>query len=264
LEAAFAAAIVEKKTYGCMTSIVLKMSKNFQAESGQFLHVLCGIQGERILRRPYSLFDAASGSASLLVKRAGPGSSWLADREEGEEIDCMGPLGRPFSFAASDRCILIAGGAGIAPIAFLSKKMSAQGIRPELFWGIERGGDYDLLPQLLREELHAEIASQDGSTGYQGTVLELLKSQELQGIDAVYACGPRGMLIDLAEMASRDRETIMQFSFEERMACGIGACKGCVVPASEPPGGYLTVCKDGPVFDGKELDWRRLKDRTWQ
>jgi len=247
-----------------MTSIVLEMSKSFQAESGQFLHILCGNQGGRILRRPYSLFDAASGSASLLIKRGGPGSSWLADREEGEEIDCMGPLGKPFSFAASDRCMLIAGGAGIAPIAFLYKKMSARGMRPELFWGIERGGDYGQLPRLLREELHAEIASQDGSTGYEGTVLELLQSQERRGIDAVYACGPRGMLIDLAEMVSRDYGARLQFSFEERMACGIGACKGCVVPASEPPGGYLTVCKDGPVFDGKELDWQRLKGRTWQ
>lgn len=264
MEAAFAAPIIEKKTYGCMTSIVLEMSKSFQAESGQFLHVLCGNQGGRILRRPYSLFDAVSGSASLLIKRVGPGSSWLADREEGEEIDCMGPLGKAFSFAAPDRCILVAGGAGIAPIAFLCRKMSARGMSPELFWGIERGGDYDRLPQLLREELHAEIASEDGSTGYQGNVLELLQSREIEGIESVYACGPRGMLIDLAEFVSRDGRTRLQLSFEERMACGIGACKGCVVPASEPPGGYLTVCKDGPVFDGKELNWRRLKDRTWQ
>ncbi|OFW59709.1 MAG: hypothetical protein A2W01_08115 [Candidatus Solincola sediminis] len=260
----FSAPIIEKSVYGCLTRVVFGVDQAYLAEPGQFLHVLCGSEDGRILRRPYSLFDTASGTASILVKEAGPGSAWLARREVGEEIDCMGPLGRPFSFSIFDRPALIAGGAGIAPLIFLYKNMCSEGMEPSLFWGIERSGDYGDMPESILAEFQVRIASEDGRVGFKGTALELFTSQQPEDFSAIYACGPRGMLIELTEIMIGDRRARLQLSFEERMACGVGACKGCVVPASDPAGSYLTVCKDGPVFEGKELDWARLKSRVWQ
>jgi dihydroorotate dehydrogenase electron transfer subunit len=104
----------------------------------------------------------------------------------------------------------------------------------------------------------------DGSMGFQGDVLGLFKDSGLVGCDGIYACGPKGMLIDLAETIDRKKYRTFQVSLEERMACGVGACRGCVVEAALPAGSYLTVCRDGPVFEAGEIAWKRLAESTWQ
>ncbi len=256
--AKFTATVSEKEEYGGLAIISFEADCGLRAEPGQFLHVLCGGEGGIILRRPFSFFDAEEMRFSLLVKRTGPGSGWLADRVVGQEIDCMGPLGKPFSFCEDDRPALIAGGVGIAPLAFLFKKMSLLNMKPVLFWGIENTADYVGLPALVAGEMQASIACEDGGLGFPGTVIELFEAERSGAIDSVYCCGPKGMLIAISDMLIREPGVKTYFSLEERMACGIGACKGCAVPASTPAGGYLTVCKDGPVFEGKELDWSRV------
>jgi dihydroorotate dehydrogenase electron transfer subunit len=253
----FNATVGEKTTYGGLALIRFEAEIELQAEPGQFVHVLCGDAAGRILRRPYSVFSSDQAVFSLLVKRVGPGSEWLASREAGEKIDCMGPLGNGFSFEEGERSMLIAGGVGLAPLAFLFRRMRSQGTTPLLFWGIEGATEYGNLPGQIVREFAAKLSCEDGSMGFGGTVLELFEVEHTGEIDCVYACGPRAMLAAIAEMARRDAVQA-QFSMEERMACGIGACKGCAVPAYDPEGSYLTVCKDGPVFDGKELDWARM------
>lgn len=262
LASRFFATVVDNSSYGCATRIVVETPSSFYAEPGQFLHILCDNEGGRILRRPFSLFDARPGQASLLVRKVGPGSAWLAERGVGESLDCLGPLGRGFSFEKGGRYALLAGGAGIAPLAFLSRRMNYSNIESFLLWGMEKEDAYGELPEVLAAEVRGMIASRDGGAGFKGSVLEFFRTRDIEGIDAVYACGPRGMLVELAERISESPKVMLQVSLEEYMACGIGACKGCAVAGSSPAGGYLTVCKDGPVFEGKELDWQRIKART--
>lgn len=254
----FVARVAQRQDYGCLAEIVLDTGGDLGAQPGQFLQIRCG-DGGRILRRPFSLLDCRAAQASILVKKAGPGSRWLAAREKGDKLDCMGPLGRGFDFARDERPALVAGGAGIAPLVFLFRRMAEKGVRARVFWGIESEIDYQGLPARIAEELRAGIACEDGSVGFAGNVLGLFRS-ETGNIDSVYACGPKSMLTALEEMLRGMGRLKIQISFEERMACGLGACRGCAVPASNPAGTYLTVCSDGPVFAGEELDWERIKN----
>lgn len=251
------AEVVSLKSFGCASELKLEVPTYFTAEPGQFVHVRCRGEGQ-ILRRPYSLYATGKGTAALLVKEVGAGSAWLRSREVGEKLDLLGPLGRGFTLPDEGECVLVAGGAGIAPLRFLAARIMENGIRPAVFWGVEGEDEYAGLPSLLEKEMELHLACMDGSRGHKGSVVGLFETSNVRGFSAVYACGPRGMLAALAAGIGEDGLAALQVSMEERMACGVGACRGCVVPAAQPAGGYLTACKDGPVFYGRELDWRRI------
>ncbi len=227
------------------------------AQPGQFVHVSCGGDAGRVLRRPYSIFAARGDLLSILVKRVGPGSDWLAERIVGEVLDVLGPLGRGFTGGPEGRSALIAGGTGIAPLHFLARRMSEEGASPCLFWGMESGGYFGSLPTELAGETELLTCSMDGSDGERGTVLDLFFSRPPDNHEAVYACGPAGMLRRLEE-ACRVSGKPLQVCMEERMACGVGACQGCAVPVCEPEGCYRMACSDGPVFEAREIDWERV------
>jgi dihydroorotate dehydrogenase electron transfer subunit len=259
MPARFRARVVSVVAHGCASELLLEVPHPFRAEPGQFLHVYCGDGAGRILRRPYSLYDGGDGKASLLVKKVGKGSQWLAGRKVGDYIDCLGPLGRAFELPnGRGNHVLIAGGTGIAPLRFLHKRMKAARIDAPLFWGMEHGDDYGDLPDVLRGEIDLRTASRDGGIGFEGTVIGLFRADEERKLDGVYACGPKGMLAVVAETIVGRGYACFQVSLEERMACGVGACRGCAVPGTDRDGGYLAVCKDGPVFDGGEIDWERI------
>lgn len=260
----FVAPIVGKRDHGCVTELVMETPVSFQAEPGQFVHVHCGGGSGRILRRPYSLYDVRDNTAALLVRVVGTGSEWLAVREAGESIDFLGPLGRGFSAASSGRYALVAGGTGLAPLRFLERHMRALGVEVVMYWGMDRGDDYGGLPGLLEREMDLRPASLDGTLGFKGGVLDLFYAGESGDFDGVYACGPRGMLTGLAETIRSRGYDPFQVSLEERMACGVGACRGCAVPSVVPAGGYLMVCGDGPVFNGREIDWKRVRESIWE
>jgi dihydroorotate dehydrogenase electron transfer subunit len=251
--------VIGVRSFGNCVELGLKVTASFSAEPGQFLHVLCTAPG-LILRRPYSLYGVSGGVASLLVRRAGAGSEWLCKLKAGDSIDFLGPLGRGFAINGKGRQALVAGGTGIAPLRFLAARMRAMGSEPVLFWGVDREEEFRGLAGLLERDLETRIATMDGSAGYRGSALELFAQARGEHFEGIYACGPRGMLVGLAESIGIDVLSRLQVSMEERMACGVGACRGCVVPAALPGGGYVTACKDGPVFGGGELDWERIKD----
>ncbi len=250
------AALTSRRVHGGVTELEFEVPDWFEARPGQFVHVCCG-GGERILRRPYSLFNLEGNTASLLVKVVGGGSAWLARREVGESIDLLGPLGRGFSLAGEGACTLVAGGTGIASLRFLWRRLQASGAEVRVYWGMEKGGDFGDLPALLGGETGLSACSMDGEMRFKGTVTEFLRSEGWGGEGAVYACGPGGMLAELAEAIGAREKGLFQVSLEERMACGVGACRGCAVPAAG--GGYLRACSDGPVFYGRELDWERMR-----
>ena len=251
------AQVAAVKPLGCASELVLEMPPTFAAEPGQFVHVHCGGTG-LILRRPYSLYDVKDGTASLLVREVGAGSAWLREREVGERLDMLAPLGRGFELHEGRENALVAGGTGIACMRFLAARMRERSMKAVVFWGVENGGEYGGLPAFLQGETDLRLASMDGSLGHKGNVVDLFESAGASEFDAIYACGPRGMLSALAERIGDGKLGDLQVSMEERMACGVGACRGCAVPAARPQGGYVTACKDGPVFYGWELDWRRI------
>jgi dihydroorotate dehydrogenase electron transfer subunit len=257
----YRAEVRARKQLGCFVELVLGIDGCFIAEPGQFVHVRCGSPG-LILRRPYSLYDVRQGAVSLLVREVGAGSSWLCALDVGSELDLLGPLGRGFALPKHGRNALIAGGTGIATIRFLASRLQELGGDAVVFWGVGREDECGDLYEALKGELDLRIATMDGSAGYEGSVLALFGAEGAQEFTHIYACGPRGMLAGLAESIDSEALAYLQVCMEERMACGIGACRGCVVPAASPVGGYLTVCKDGPVFNGRELDWRRINGET--
>ncbi len=206
-----------------------------------------------LLRRPFALsaFDATNGAA-VMYQRRGRGTALLATKGEGDPLDVLGPLGRPFPLPEGRKALLIAGGIGIGPIAFLADTLAGREIPFQLVIGCRSA---PLFPATLRlSGLGPVICTDDGSLGFKGTTGDYLRSIEatIDRDTVLYACGPLPMLRACHELAIR-RECECFVSVEQVMACGVGACMGCAVKAAG--GGYLRACTEGPVFASRELAW---------
>ena len=209
-----------------------------------------GGEGERpFLGRAFSIARFSAGEAHYLLEDVGPGTRRLCELSAGEGIWVTGPLGRGFSSPEPGRrAILAGGGVGIAPLAILQDQLEREGTEPTVLLGF-RDRPRVAGAGLLRG---ARLATDDGSAGHHGRITELLEAElERDPVAVVYACGPAGMLEGVRELCERS-DVPAQLALEAGMACGFGACYGCVVPRRG--GGYLRVCLDGPVIDGAELD----------
>jgi dihydroorotate dehydrogenase electron transfer subunit len=198
------------------------------------------------LPRAFSVARFAEGEAHFLLEDVGPGTRRLCELRPGEGVWALGPLGVGFAAPEeSRRAILVGGGAGIAPLAIWQ---DALGPQATVLLGF-RDRDRAAGAALLRD---ARVATDDGSVGHRGTVIDLLAA-ELDGDPraTVYACGPAPMLEAVRAMCAA-RAVPAQLALESGMACGFGACFGCVVPRRG--GGYLRVCVDGPVIDAAVLE----------
>jgi dihydroorotate dehydrogenase electron transfer subunit len=221
-------------------------------EPGQFAMLAAaehwgGSQDERpYLPRAFSIARQRDGEADFLLEDVGPGSGRLCELRAGDGLWALGPLGRGFTPPpAGRRAILVGGGVGIAPLAILQDTLGGE---TTVLLGF-RDGARAQGAALLRD---AMVATDDGSTGHHGVVTDLLAAQIEHDPDVVvYACGPAGMLEGVRAMCEA-HGTPAQLALEAGMACGFGACFGCVVPRRR--GGYLRVCIDGPVIDAAELD----------
>ena len=235
---------------------------------GQFVMIRDPDRGEPLLPRPISVYgfqrEEDHAILNLLCRIAGRGTSLLSRLNPGSTLTVLGPLGRGFTIDPDVRqLLLVAGGVGAAPLAFLLQ----EGSLPNLLSGKRQvtaylgAGTAELLTGLNRFQGFCDLrtATDDGSCGYHGTVTELL-AVDLGGYDAkstlILACGPEAMIRSLALLLG-DTRIRCQVSLEERMACGVGACLGCVVAIKEGEGrtGYRRVCHDGPVFDIGEILW---------
>ena len=217
-------------------------------EPGQFFMVGCG-EGV-FLRRPLSVHRTAPSRLALLFQVVGRGTAWLSRRKPGEALDLLGPLGRGFQLdSKAKRVLLVAGGMGVAPLAFLAQRAVEKGLEATLLLGARTGER--LYPQeLLPRGLKTVIATEDGSFGQMGLATVLLPPL-LAGAAQVFACGPVDMLRAMARMPElRDRP--VQVSLELRLGCGFGVCLGCSVPTTK---GNRLVCRDGPVFLLDEVVW---------
>lgn len=235
--------------------IRLRPSRPFVAAPGQFAMVKVSDGIDPLLRRPFSIHrhEATSpGDFEILFRAVGAGTKLLARTHVGDRLDVLAPLGQGFRLDAK-RPVLVGGGIGVAPLLFLAEEFLRRGVRPKLLVGGRRDRDILCHEDFGCLAIPYSIATEDGSLGETGLVTRLLEEALVDPAGAqVYACGPTPMLAAVARACSL-RRVPCQVSMEAHMACGVGACLGCVVPGAA--GGYLRVCKEGPVFDSTSLQW---------
>ncbi|GFN22075.1 dihydroorotate dehydrogenase electron transfer subunit [Thermanaeromonas sp. C210] len=226
---------------------------------GQFVHLRCGSSLDPLLRRPLSIHDynPAGQEVQLLYQVVGRGTAWLAGRKPGDFIDGLGPLGRGFTLPAGPRVALVAGGLGLAPLFFLARVAAAEGCQVTFYVGARSREGLLRLEALEGLGLEVQRATDDGSAGFAGPVTSLLaRDLEYKRYDQIFACGPRAMLAEVARLAGQ-KGIPAEVSLEERMACGLGACRGCVVALYGEDGSiaYENVCSAGPVFPAEKIVW---------
>ena len=220
---------------------------------GQFVNVACGFPGA-LLRRPISVCDAADGSLCLVFEVRGKGTAWLSSLKAGDSVSLSGPLGNGFTLPQDCRVLLVGGGLGAAPLLFAARKLGGS---CDAVLGF-RGKDNIVLADEFSALCGGVIlTTDDGSFGRHGTVAAPLEEALSRGgYAAVLACGPRPMLKAAAQICE-SAGVPCQVSLEERMACGMGACLVCAcrTKASDGSEAMSRVCRDGPVFDSREVAW---------
>jgi dihydroorotate dehydrogenase electron transfer subunit len=204
------------------------------------------------LPRAFSYMINAGGRLAFMLERVGPGTTRLAQLDEGDELWLMGPLGEGFTEPPDGRrAILAGGGVGVPPLRALAGVLDDPRVRVDALFGF-RDADHARIAEWLFEGTSLQLATDDGSVGHHGLVTELLAA-ELDDDDhaVVYACGPPAML-EAVRVLCAARDVPTQLALEAGMACGFGACYGCVVPVRE--GGFVRICVDGPVLDADRLE----------
>ena len=228
---------------------------------GQFIMVRVNKGIDPLLRRPFSICGISDGEIiCILYKIAGHGTQILAGKKAGEKLSVMGPLGQGFSLPGENEIpVLVAGGIGIAPLYFLAESLKDAPM--EFMAGFGTSVDIISSDKIALGPMGISIATDDGSEGYPGMVTELLDKYIEKYIHKknsllIYACGPMAMLKNVSSIASH-YNIPCHVSLEALMACGLGACQGCAVKirSNDDFIHYRHVCKDGPVFLSRYIDW---------
>ncbi|WP_299036558.1 hypothetical protein [uncultured Pseudokineococcus sp.] len=260
------ARVVSAEPVGAYARLVLAApGAAASARPGQFAACSTGDTG-MLLRRSFSISsaDPAAGELVLVVAAAGPGTARIAALRAGDELPVLAPLGRPFALPpAGEGVVLVGGGYGAAPLAWLGAALRARGSAVDLVVGA--GDSCRLLaqdtpagtPSAPVDRVH--VATEDGSAGVRGRVTDVLAgllAEPAAGRRHVFACGPMAMLRAVHEVAAA-AGAATQLATEESMACGIGVCMTCVLPVVGEDGATRMVraCTEGPVFAGDRLRW---------
>ena len=228
------------------------------AKAGQFVSLYSN-DASKLLPRPISLcgIDAEAGTLRLVyrVTGEGTGTEEFSRLKAGDKIRVLGPLGNGFTVEPGKKAFLIGGGIGIPPMLELAKSINAAGTCEFVSVMGYRDAQTFLLDE-FKEQGDCYVATEDGSVGAKGNVLDAMKEYKLNA-DVIYACGPTPMLRALKAYAAEQGMTCY-ISMEERMACGIGACLACVCNSKEKDAHSNVknkrICKEGPVFLAEEVD----------
>ncbi len=222
------------------------------AKPGQFVMVHCG--EDTLLRRPFSLHQLEGNRLALLFKVVGRGTRWLSQRQAGDNLDLLGPLGNGYTiYPDSKNLLLVAGGIGVAPLVFLAQQAPKLGCSATLLLGAQTASQ--LYPQrLLPSGIELIIATEDGSAGKMGMITDLLPDY-IDWADQVFTCGPTSMYQTMATQKLLKKKPV-QISLEIMMGCGLGVCYGCTIKTKN---GLKQVCKDGPIFDLDDILWEELR-----
>ena len=210
---------------------------------GQFINIkLSGFY----LRRPISICDYSENTITIVYKVVGGGTEMLSKMQKGDKLDCLVSLGNGFSTKESGNTpVLIGGGVGIPPLFALCKKLLDEGKTPTVILGFNKKEEIFLEDDFKNLGVKVIVTTVDGSYGVKGFVTDALKTLDYTYF---YTCGPMPMFVAIEKTA----KTSGQYSFEERMGCGFGACMGC---SCKTKYGNKRICKDGPVLVREEIIW---------
>lgn len=210
---------------------------------GQFVNI--ALTG-KFLRRPISVCDWEGERLTLIYKVVGQGTAQMSRMAPGESLDLLTGLGNGYNLEKSgDKPLLIGGGAGIPPLYALAKKLIAQGKTPSVILGFNTKDEGFLEKEFKALGIPVTVATADGSLGVKGFVTDAMPEA---GYTYFYTCGPEPMLRAIDGKAASSG----QFSFEERMGCGFGACMGCTCKTKY---GNKRICREGPVLEREEIIW---------
>ncbi len=253
LKVQFKTKIVSNKKI-CPKYFSLVLDKKFskkEISAGQFLNIKVSDGLKPLFRRPFSI-SRFKDNLEVLYEPVGEGTKILSQKEPGEILDVLGPLGNNFIKPEKDvkQIVFIAGGVGVAPfIGFSDDLKSFKGNKIILF-GVRTKEHTFNLDVFRNNGFRVFISTDDGSKGVKGRVSELFSKIDVNEKGTIcYVCGPKPMMRSAQDFVIKNNLSA-QGSFEEVMACGIGTCRGCVIKTKS---GFKTVCNDGPVFDLKEI-----------
>ncbi len=231
------------------------------SKPGHFIEIRVSDQVEPFLRRPISIYnmDKENGILEFIFQVKGKGTDILSQKQVGDEVDIIGPLGNgKFDYSKYKNLAIIGGGIGVFPLYELAKEAKEDGKIVTTYLGF-RNKDFVLLEDEFKkvsDEL--VLATDDGSYGKNGFAINFLKEDIEKGkIDSIYACGPLPMLRAVKKLAE-ETGIPAQVSLEEKMGCGMGVCLGCAVKTASSPKdspSYVYVCKTGPVFDSTFVEF---------
>lgn len=230
---------IAKNTYKMLLS-----GNTEDGRPGQFVNIK--IDGF-FLRRPISVCDIEENTLTLIYKTVGAGTDKLSKTEKGEKLDILAFLGNRYDLSKSGEApLLIGGGVGVPPLFLLAKKLVKEGKTPTAILGFNSADEIFLKDEFEAIGVKTFIATADGSVGTRGFVTDVMKN--IGGYTYFYTCGPEPMLRAVYGESKTDGE----FSFEERMGCGFGACVGCTCKTKY---GNKRICRDGPVLSKEEIIW---------
>ena len=232
-------------------SLLLATTASQYAVPGQFINIYCN-DGSKLLPRQISIceIDKAQGTLRVVYRVVGKGTEEFSKLQAGDTVEILGPLGNGFPLEEG-KAIVVGGGIGVPPMLELAKELTGD-VTAVLGY---RTDDLFLADDFIDAAAEVIFATDDGSVGVHGTVVDAMKENDLKA-DVIYACGPKPMLKGVAEYADSIGAKCY-VSMEERMACGVGACLGCVCQSKEVDNhshvNNKRVCKDGPVFLSTEV-----------
>lgn len=268
----FTARVVKNRPISPLTyrlELSLSVLDSFRILPGQFFMIRTSPGFDPLLRRPFSILSMGHLSEkgqrrlSILFQAVGQGTRLMAGWTQGKPVDMIGPLGRGYTLPGQlGTVVMIAGGLGIASLFGLAESILLRGKRCDVRVYIGGKSKEDILMKSELESMgvRVKVTTEDGSMGTKGVVTHLLEMDSphlaKNGNTVVYACGPLEMLAGVASITQKV-SLPCQVSLETRMACGVGSCLGCVVRTRDK--GYQLVCKEGPVFDARKIDWERTE-----
>ena len=259
------ALVVHKKTWGeyCLLGFRAERIAR-EAQPGQFIMVRPGDNLFPLLRRPISIHSVRDGVVEIYFQRAGIGTTLLGQKDQGDFLDIIGPLGKGFRLELSGtekQAALIGGGRGIAPLYFLANRLRDLGANPLVFYGGKSQADIPLEKKFTEDNFDVRVSTDDGSKGFKGFVTDLFQAA-LRDLSPsrIFGCGPEAMMMKAASIA-REKNIPAEFSLESIMGCGFGACWGCVRKIRSGTGEeWSKICEEGPVFGSDDIIWQEEED----
>ncbi len=235
--------ILNEKLTDNVYKMIIKGDTSAITAPGQFVNIK--LEG-KYLRRPISICDYSEKDITLIYKVVGVGTEQMAEMSEGESLDVLVGLGNGYSTAESgEKALLIGGGVGVPPLYNLCKKLISEGKEASVILGFNTKSEIFLYDDFKALGAKVTVATADGSFGVKGFVTDAMKDMDYSYF---YTCGPEPMFRAIESVA----QSSGQYSFEERMGCGFGACMGC---SCKTKYGNKRICKDGPVLKREEIVW---------